>query len=283
MSTLFKHYYLIQFGFWIQQIVVVNIEERRKDHWQMFTHHIVTCLLLLCSYGYYQTRAGNVILCIMDLVDITLPAAKLLKYAGYQLACDIAFGVFILSWFLSRHVVYMMLVWSIWFHVPQTMVEGCYSTVTGEMLGPAEEALIPQSKRWGVLPNMMQPYLEPNEPICFHYGLRTAFLWLLGGLQVITIMWFMLILKVAYRVLRGHGADDNRSDDEDEAEDDALPGPPEFDAPPLEMEVGVEGLNLKSSSVRHRKGAHRGPNGLSLTGHSDKKELLGRIGCDKPT
>lgn len=73
MSGLFKWYYLVQFAFWVQQIVVVHIEEKRKDHWQMLTHHIVTCLLIASSLGYYQTRTGHVILCIMDVVDITLP------------------------------------------------------------------------------------------------------------------------------------------------------------------------------------------------------------------
>lgn len=77
MSGLLKFYYLVQFAFWLQQIVVVNIEEKRKDHWQMFSHHIITCTLMLWSYGYYQTKVGNVILCIMDVVDILLPVSSL--------------------------------------------------------------------------------------------------------------------------------------------------------------------------------------------------------------
>ena len=72
MDGLFKWYYLVQFAFWLQQIVVVNIEERRKDHVQMFTHHLVTCSLIFGSYGYHYVKVGNVILCIMDSVDSTL-------------------------------------------------------------------------------------------------------------------------------------------------------------------------------------------------------------------
>jgi hypothetical protein len=75
MTGLFKLYYLAQFGFWLQQILVINIEERRKDHWQMFTHHIITGLLLIGSYGYYQTKVGNVILCLMDVVDLVFPVS----------------------------------------------------------------------------------------------------------------------------------------------------------------------------------------------------------------
>lgn len=75
IDGLFKWYYLVQFSFCFQQIVVLNIEARRKDYHQMFTHHIVTCSLILGSYAYYQTKVGNVILCIMDIVDLFLPVS----------------------------------------------------------------------------------------------------------------------------------------------------------------------------------------------------------------
>lgn len=73
ISGALKWYILVQFAFWLQQIVIVNIEERRKDHVQMFTHHIITCMLLFTSYGYHQTKVANVILCLMDVVDLFLP------------------------------------------------------------------------------------------------------------------------------------------------------------------------------------------------------------------
>jgi acyl-CoA-dependent ceramide synthase len=72
---LFKWYYLVQWGFWIQQILVVNIEEKRKDYAQMFTHHVFTTALMCLSYGYYHMRVGIVILTIMDFVDIILPVS----------------------------------------------------------------------------------------------------------------------------------------------------------------------------------------------------------------
>ncbi len=70
-----KRYYLIQFAFWAQQIVVVNIEERRKDYHQMLTHHLITCFLIFASYAHHLTRVGNVILCLMDIVDVILPVS----------------------------------------------------------------------------------------------------------------------------------------------------------------------------------------------------------------
>ena len=76
MDGLFKWYYLVQFAFWLQQILVVNIEERRKDYAQMFTHHVITSVLMLTSYAYHQTKVGNLILCLMDVVDIVLPVSS---------------------------------------------------------------------------------------------------------------------------------------------------------------------------------------------------------------
>lgn len=70
-----KTYMLAQWGFWVQQVVVINIEERRKDHWQMLTHHFITLGLIYASYCYRHTRVGNVILVIMDIADIFLPVS----------------------------------------------------------------------------------------------------------------------------------------------------------------------------------------------------------------
>jgi hypothetical protein len=80
MDGLFKWYYLVQYAFWLQQIVVVNIEEIRKDYLQMFTHHVVTCFLMFWSYGYHQTKVGNVILVIMDGVDMLLSVRPIFTF-----------------------------------------------------------------------------------------------------------------------------------------------------------------------------------------------------------
>lgn len=73
IDGLMKAYILGQWGFWIQMVLVINIEERRKDHWQMLTHHFVTIALLAGSYAYHQTRVGNLILILMDVIDLFLP------------------------------------------------------------------------------------------------------------------------------------------------------------------------------------------------------------------
>lgn len=76
LDGVFKWYYLVQFAFWLQQMIVVNIEERRKDYAQMFTHHIITSTLIFTSYGYHMHKVGNIILCLMDIADILLPVSN---------------------------------------------------------------------------------------------------------------------------------------------------------------------------------------------------------------
>lgn len=72
-----KFYYLSQLAFWAQQIVVIHLEERRHDHYQMLTHHFVTVALMSTSYAYRQWRVGNAVLACMDIVDLVFPVSRL--------------------------------------------------------------------------------------------------------------------------------------------------------------------------------------------------------------
>uniref|UniRef100_A0A8H7NK69 TLC domain-containing protein n=1 Tax=Bionectria ochroleuca TaxID=29856 RepID=A0A8H7NK69_BIOOC len=138
VDGLMKFYILAQWGFWLQQMLVIQIEERRKDHWQMLSHHIITATLICSCYSYHHTRVGNFILVIMDIVDIFFPLAKCLKYLGYGLLCDIAFGFFLVSWILFRHIAYFMVCWSIWAHTPEVMTTGCWKGNSTNLVGPVD-------------------------------------------------------------------------------------------------------------------------------------------------
>ena len=76
LDGLMKGYILGQFSFWIQQVLVIHIEDRRKDHLQMLIHHFVTIALLSASYAYHQTRVANLILVLMDVVDLIFPVSR---------------------------------------------------------------------------------------------------------------------------------------------------------------------------------------------------------------
>ncbi|EXJ81157.1 hypothetical protein A1O3_07447 [Capronia epimyces CBS 606.96] len=329
MGGLAKWYYLVQFGFYLQQIVVVNIEERRKDYLQMFVHHIITCCLIFASYGYHQYRVGTVILSLMDIVDVILPTAKILKYLHYNVVCDIAFGIFMVTWFFTRHVLFPMVLYSIYAHIPQEIQYGCYKGSVLDLQGP-----LPPPNDWG---HLMQPFRDPVGLVCWNNKIKWSFLISLIALQVVLLVWFAAIIRVAYKVVTGQGADDVRSDDEDEEEEEGISdvtipmsGPenkgnnyidtvhlcvdpqPHFEAEVLSTDANFSLSNSSKSTTKskskykaersahsevtrstssgssssRRKHKHESAHSSSvnlLAASSDRKELLGRIGCDKGT
>lgn len=189
LTSSFKKYYLISIAFWIQQVFVLNIEEPRKDHYQMFSHHIITCTLIIGSYYYYFTRIGHLILMLMDAGDIFLSSAKMLKYAGFTNACDYMFILFLVSWVILRHGVY-----NYFLYYTYTIKEPLYQAA-------------------GCVPGLIQKR-------CLGKNTINYFLALLGGLQVLIIIWMYLIGKVAYKVISGSSAEDVRSDEDDTDDED---------------------------------------------------------------
>jgi acyl-CoA-dependent ceramide synthase len=207
----------------------------------------------------------------------------MLNYLKLSTACDVAFGIFMVVWFFARHVYFLMVCWSIHSTVQHVIPYACFSSVT-------KERVLDESKLNSVGQNILQPFLDPEGPVCFNNKIRLAFLGTLLALQVITIMWYVLIVRIAWRVVKGGNADDERSDDDEEVEmieeldehQDQKQGRAE---PLLEEDVGVESISFKnrgSPPWKLRKG-QASASGVTLPGHSDRKELLGRIGCDKTT
>jgi very-long-chain ceramide synthase len=170
----------------------------------------------------------------------------------------------------------MTICYSLYSDIPQTITYGCYSGRNGAIKGP-----FPPPDRFG---HLLEPFRDPEGLVCWNDKIKWGFLGALLFLQCITLMWFWLIVKVALKVVRGGQADDVRSDDEGEDEEEEHEVFEE-ELQPIEEEVGVESINLKgrvsnASKTRYTKSASSAT-GVSLPGHSDRKELLGRIGCDK--
>ena len=188
------------------------------------------------------------------------------------------------SWVGARHVAYLMICYSVWSDIPATINYGCYKGKKGSIIGP-----FAPPDRFG---HLFQPFRDPEGIVCFNHEIKWGFLSALLFLQCITVMWFAMICKVAYKVVQGGQADDVRSDDEEEVDnedeydlEDKIPPfqrIPEFEQQPYEEEVGVEAINLRgrvSNASRYKKRT-TSASGVSIPGHSDRKELLGRIGCD---
>lgn len=279
----------------------------------MFTHHIITSTLLGSAYLYSFYNVANVVLCIMDIVDYLLPVrsssqliysrsplymlicvlcglqfAKILKYLGYETACTVAFAVFLGVWFVARHVVYMTLWWSIHENLPKCLGYGCYSGTAGDMFmtdGAPDN--------WS---HMFYPFRDINGPICMSSRIMWTFLLFLLGIQVLSLIWFTMIIRIAVTIVRKGAADDTRSDGEDEEEvpdEDGHVGngakPPGSHKSSVSESTDTENgrpatVISNGSSQNHHPVRIRTARGrVTLSDHNERKALLGRIGCDKPT
>lgn len=216
----------------------------------------------------------------------------MLRYIGWQTACDIAFALFVVTWLAARHAAYLTICWSIYAHINTvTMFYGTYSLQPTDAHDSKSGVRISEDGGDQIFANIFQPLVNPSaETVSFNARIQWSFLGLLLGLQCITLMWFVMICRVVARVLRGGGADDSRSDDEGDEEDvEDQPGPVQPSAPFkvaeekkfIEVESTAEELSYDhlrrstsgSGSKRRSKGIS---SGLNL---GDKKDILNRIGC----
>ncbi|KAF9957357.1 sphingosine N-acyltransferase lag1 [Mortierella alpina] len=186
LTGAFKAYYLVQFGFWLQQIYVVNTDMKRKDYMAMLIHHFITCALIGGSYVFHLTRIGNAILVVMDVSDVFLAIPKMLKYQGYTTICDYLFGLFVVSWAITRHYLFPIIIMSLYNGPPKFI-----------------------DMKW-----------EPETNNFMSLNVQRGFLALLYGLEAVLCFWFLMIFKVIYKMFNGAAADDNRSHDEDSGEDE---------------------------------------------------------------
>jgi len=187
LKPLVKSYYLIQFAFWLQQIIVLilQLEKPRKDFLEMVAHHIITCLLIGGSYLFNFTRAGNAVFVTMDFSDIFLSTAKSMKYLAFPgFITDMMFVFFMITWVYTRHYLYGWIIYSTW-------AEPC-------------------------LPENNKCIWDPLNGYWLTWWSRYIILFGLVLLQILMIYWFVLISRIALRVVTGKNAEDTRSDTEDD-------------------------------------------------------------------
>ena len=113
MSQSLMLYYQVELGCYFHQLVWTEVS--RSDALEMILHHIITILLIVASFLTSYTRIGASILFLHDLADIILESAKVLNYTSsapehrwlktYSVV-DILFGVFAVTFFVTRLVLY---------------------------------------------------------------------------------------------------------------------------------------------------------------------------------
>lgn len=131
-------YYMISMSFYWALTVTQFFDNKRKDFWQMFIHHMITLLLMALSWVCNLHRVGSLVLVVHDCADILLEvkqivhyfvhektidsidrfslfcfqAAKITKYAKYQKICDCLFAAFTIVWIVTRLGFYPRIIYS---------------------------------------------------------------------------------------------------------------------------------------------------------------------------
>lgn len=175
----------------------------------------------------------------------------------------------------------------------------CYRGETGQLETDANKL----SSRW----RYAEPFFDQTGTICLDRNVKSVFLGLLLMLQVLSIVWLLMIIKVVLSVFNGDSANDTRSSDEDEGEERE-----EEEENAEEEKEEEEEKNEKTSRENEEckedgsisKSAHAIPNGkarasgnsdtpssrqaglfqrgpgIRVPGSRDRKELIGRVGCN---
>jgi len=180
--------YVVNVGWYLHCVYAHCVLEKSKsDFWEMFAHHVITLVLLYFSFVNGFVRFGTLVLFSMDLCDVFLHLAKVVKLIVEGLNFDpplwtevLLFAPVPVSWIIFRLSIFpAKVLYASWMHCP-------------ELCG----------------------FLE----YCRFYWGFNIFLTFLFLLQV---YWFYLIMKIVYRrIFLASPLDDVR---EDEGETEQVP------------------------------------------------------------
>lgn len=148
---------------------------------------------------------------------------------------------------------------------------GCYSGATGELKAP--DTVTSPGK-------YLEPFSNQNGTICLDKGVKWVFLGMLLMLQVLSIVWFGMIIRVAYSVLKGGAANDTRSGDEYEDEDEVEETRPQEKTAPPTVPAKIRGTVGDSVPTRSGIFVEGGGGRLRIPRSRDRKEMIGRVGCN---
>ncbi|BFY98161.1 hypothetical protein BsWGS_01201 [Bradybaena similaris] len=176
-------YYMVEGAFYISLLLSLFTDHKRKDFTEMVIHHMATLLLMGMSWINNFVRIGTLVLLVHDAVDSWLEVAKVFKYIGYDKICEALFFVFVVTWVVTRLIIFPFRI------IRSTMFEA---------LPGLEDVQV----------GWLTMYTVYNILLC--------------TLQVLHIIWFYYICIVVLDAFRGQMKKDSRSSMESasESEDD---------------------------------------------------------------
>eukprot|EP00879_Flechtneria_rotunda_P020173 GHRR01021214.1.p1 GENE.GHRR01021214.1~~GHRR01021214.1.p1 ORF type:complete len:255 (+),score=47.31 GHRR01021214.1:334-1098(+) len=103
--------YTLELGFYISSIFMILCwEVRRKDFAVMFSHHVITTVLIASSLYFSFWRVGTLVMLLHDANDVLMEAAKLAKYCRKEDLSTGLFLVFVVAWLGLRLICFPAMV-----------------------------------------------------------------------------------------------------------------------------------------------------------------------------
>jgi len=173
--------YLTQLAIWIYTAFSHRfIEERKKDYFVMYIHHIATILLVAGSFIYNYTRIGLLVLLCHDVSDIFIDAMKMVNYLKLESAAgrymsECAYFINMIGWIYFRLYIF-----------PTRVI---YSALY-------ESHLLLASRDNG---KFWVNFFDKDMPL---YGAMVSLLVVLFFLH---IWWFALLVRIGYKAFNTQG------------------------------------------------------------------------------
>ena len=207
--------YLLQMAIWIVTCFQHRfVEERHKDYFMMYAHHVVTIALVALSYFNNYMRIGVVVLFIHDLSDIPVDLLKIFNYCQLEgpkglFLVEIIFVTNLVGWAYLRFYLYFTKV--IWYgvlygarEIASSPTETCFHDWNlahgGSREGPYTRG---HPKTWkpgdGSFSLIENIRAVPYHAACLPYYWESAALLL--ALQLMHIIWYFMFLRILYRMI----------------------------------------------------------------------------------
>lgn len=102
----FKVYYFYEISFYINELMTIIYEPKKKDYIQMSTHHAITLLLMYLSFTPEYINYGVLLFLLHDVSDPLLECAKIEHYLENEVGSGIMLFTFATIFFVARLLLY---------------------------------------------------------------------------------------------------------------------------------------------------------------------------------
>ncbi|CAL1133609.1 unnamed protein product [Cladocopium goreaui] len=115
VSADLRRFYLTAVGYHCSEVVLLLLEVRHPDFWEMMLHHLVTCCLVLFSFGLNYLRVGSLVLLLHGITDIFINLSKALVDTSNTRLIVASYFALVVSYVWFRILVFpISIMWSVW-------------------------------------------------------------------------------------------------------------------------------------------------------------------------